>query len=305
MTESLLDRLGVGMATVMREPDAARREHLLDVAYELGFRYFDTAPIYGFGTAEAEIGKLVERGATGLQVATKFGRDVTRGGSLIRKVQQPARRLVKALPGVRSVFRRTSGGVRSAEAPSLEEFLRNLDSSLTALRLESVDAYLAHEIAWSDGWTRLWEQLHSVNLPVGSIGLAGSYDLLESYPKAVVSTSEVMQLPLADAALDGDADVLYAAVSTLRAKFTARIAARPDLLEHWGVPVDTEDHSVTCLMVAAALRRVPQARILVGTTSVSHLNTLAAEVPEWTESKSVDWNAVDADLFGQEAGASA
>nr|WP_281385734.1 aldo/keto reductase [Microbacterium marinum] len=285
------------MATVMREPNAGRRERLLDAAYEQGFRYFDVAPIYGFGTAEAEIGKLVGRGATDLQVATKFGRDVTQAGSMIRRLQQPARWVARAVPGVRHAFRQTSGGVRSTDAPALDEFRANLDLSLAALRLDSVETYLSHEIEWSDEWTALWEQLRATDLPIKSIGISGSHSLLQSYPSTVVDGSPVMQLPLTDAHLDVQADVLYAAVSTLRTRFGALSADRAAVLDRWNLRSDTDDYAVTGLLVAAAIRRYPQARVLVGTTSVSHLAAFTREVPIWSESTSVDWRTVEADLF--------
>jgi hypothetical protein len=290
------------MATVMREPDAGRRERLLDFSYGQGFRYFDTAPIYGFGTAEAEIGKLVGRGATGLQIATKFGRDVTRGGSLIRKVQQPARHLVRSLPGLRSAFHKTNGGVRPADAPTIDVFRHNLDSSLRAMRLESVDSYLAHEIAWSGGWTALWEQLSSADLPVRSLGIAGPHELLATYPSVVLETSDVVQIPLADADNGIGGKLIYAAVSTLRDRYRACKASRPRLLEDWGLSPDIDDRSVTPFLVAAALRRIPDARILIGTTSVSHLAAITSDVPAWVDSTSVDWRAVYLDLFDHEWG---
>ena len=52
--------------------DAAARE-TLDTAIELGIRYFDTAPYYGFGLSELRVGEAL-RGRTDVVLSTKAGR---------------------------------------------------------------------------------------------------------------------------------------------------------------------------------------------------------------------------------------
>jgi aryl-alcohol dehydrogenase-like predicted oxidoreductase len=53
-------------------PSEAEARALLEFAYELGIRYFDTAPSYGDGVSEERLGRFV-RGLSGAVVATKFG----------------------------------------------------------------------------------------------------------------------------------------------------------------------------------------------------------------------------------------
>ena len=60
----------------MRSPSRNERMAVLGSAVDSGFTHFDIARIYGFGQAEAELGKFlhtVERDA--VTVATKFGID--------------------------------------------------------------------------------------------------------------------------------------------------------------------------------------------------------------------------------------
>jgi D-threo-aldose 1-dehydrogenase len=68
--------LGVGTAPLgnlyRTLPDAIARE-TLDTAIELGIRYFDTAPYYGFGLSERRVGDSV-RGRPGMVISTKAGR---------------------------------------------------------------------------------------------------------------------------------------------------------------------------------------------------------------------------------------
>ncbi len=49
--------------------------NLVKNAYELGFRVFDTAPIYGFGTSEIRLGKAIKEIRDDIFVVTKCGID--------------------------------------------------------------------------------------------------------------------------------------------------------------------------------------------------------------------------------------
>jgi D-threo-aldose 1-dehydrogenase len=122
-------RLGLGTAPLggLYEdvpPETARAT--LDSAWELGVRYFDTAPLYGYGLAESRLGDaLAGRPREGFTVSTKVGR-------LLR-------------PG--------TPGAEFPTAPPLEAFYdfspegirRSLAVSLERLRLEHVDIALLHD----------------------------------------------------------------------------------------------------------------------------------------------------------------
>lgn len=73
-----LSRLGLGCAQLgglfhpMRDADAAA---LVDAAWELGIRYFDTAPYYGFTLSEHRLGALLRaRARSEYAISTKAGR---------------------------------------------------------------------------------------------------------------------------------------------------------------------------------------------------------------------------------------
>jgi aryl-alcohol dehydrogenase-like predicted oxidoreductase len=53
-------------------PSEADARALLEFAYELGIRYFDTAPSYGDGVSEERLGRSL-RGVSDVVIATKFG----------------------------------------------------------------------------------------------------------------------------------------------------------------------------------------------------------------------------------------
>jgi D-threo-aldose 1-dehydrogenase len=122
-----LGRLGLGtapLAGLYAETDDDTAHATVERAWELGIRYFDTAPYYGSGDAERRLGAaLRERPRDEYVVSTKVGR-------LLR-------------PGV-SEFH---------GAPPLEAYfdfsydgaLRSLDESLARLGLDRVDVALVHD----------------------------------------------------------------------------------------------------------------------------------------------------------------
>ncbi len=97
-TELATSALGIGCAGLYGEPTAAGRMRLLDAAHGSGIRHFDTAPMYGLGLAEREIGRFA-RGRRGeIVIATKFGIAPTLAARGIAPLQAPVRRLFVRLP---------------------------------------------------------------------------------------------------------------------------------------------------------------------------------------------------------------
>src|SRR5207237_139168 len=68
--------LGLGAAplgNLYRHVSEHDARNTLDTAIELGIRYFDTAPYYGFGLSERRVGDAI-RGRSDIVVSTKVGR---------------------------------------------------------------------------------------------------------------------------------------------------------------------------------------------------------------------------------------
>ncbi|EYD76406.1 hypothetical protein Rumeso_02018 [Rubellimicrobium mesophilum DSM 19309] len=78
MTDALgLPPLGLGTAGIgnlYRPVTDAQAEALLDSAWDAGIRYFDTAPFYGLGRAEARLGRFLSGRREPVLVSTKVGR---------------------------------------------------------------------------------------------------------------------------------------------------------------------------------------------------------------------------------------
>lgn len=143
--------LGVGMATLMREPSARMQQRLLAIAHDAGFRHFDVAPSYGLGTAETVLGRFLRTVPDGVTIATKVGITARPAAALLRAVNRPARSLVRRFPGLRG---RTTQAIGTAVHASTDfshaNRTRSLERSLRALGRSRIDLLLLHEVQLSD-----------------------------------------------------------------------------------------------------------------------------------------------------------
>jgi D-threo-aldose 1-dehydrogenase len=81
-TEGLLPAIGFGTAPLGGfrspvSPDAAAAA--IEAALEIGYRYFDTAPLYGYGLAERRLGRALAGCGADVKVSTKVGRIIDPG----------------------------------------------------------------------------------------------------------------------------------------------------------------------------------------------------------------------------------
>jgi D-threo-aldose 1-dehydrogenase len=122
-----LGRLGLGTAPLgglYSAVDEGTAHAVVERAWELGIRYFDTAPHYGSGSAEHRLGaSLRGRPREAFAVSTKVGR-------LLR----PGKSDWRGAPPFRSYF-----------DFSYEAALRSLEQSLERLGLDRVDIALVHD----------------------------------------------------------------------------------------------------------------------------------------------------------------
>jgi D-threo-aldose 1-dehydrogenase len=129
MSELAPARVGLGtapLAGLYQETDAATARATLDRAWELGVRYFDTAPSYGSGLAEARLGEALRgRPRDEFVISTKVGR-LLRPGS--------PESAFKGAPQLRPVIDFSADGVR-----------RSLEESLGRLGLDHVDIAFIHD----------------------------------------------------------------------------------------------------------------------------------------------------------------
>lgn len=110
---------------------------LTDVAYDLGVRYFDTSPFYGYGRSELRMGAaLREKPRDDYVLSTKIGRIMH---AMKPGEKPPADFRENGLPGFAPVFDYTYDGV-----------MRSLEHSHFRLGISRIDIALVHDV---DFWT--------------------------------------------------------------------------------------------------------------------------------------------------------
>lgn len=134
-TDLELSRVAFGTGSLHHLFRASARLRLLSEACDAGISHFDTAPYYGEGLAEQDLGRLAASVRRSTTVATKIGLYPSAGpvGSALRLW---ARRLIGRLSG-RSAGPRADFALATARA--------SFERSLRALRRERVDILLLHE----------------------------------------------------------------------------------------------------------------------------------------------------------------
>jgi D-threo-aldose 1-dehydrogenase len=144
-TDVRVTRLGFGTAEIggLYRPvsdDAAVA--MVDHAWRVGIRYFDTAPLYGYGNAERRLGlALAGRPRDEFVVSTKVGRLLYPHEAIDTTVDVDRQAFggredafYTGVPPVRPVFDYSADGVR-----------RSLDESLERLGLDHVDILYVHD----------------------------------------------------------------------------------------------------------------------------------------------------------------
>ncbi len=130
-TRLRVTRLGLGTAPLgglYAEVAETEAHAVVDRAYELDLRYFDTAPLYGHGLAEQRTGQVLgTKPRDAFVLSTKVGR-------LLRPGAPSADGQFKGTPALVPVF-----------DFSYDATLRSVDESLGRLGLDRVDILLIHD----------------------------------------------------------------------------------------------------------------------------------------------------------------
>ena len=168
-------RLGLGGASIgglfdpVTDDDAAAT---VDRAWALGIRYFDTAPLYGYGKSERRMGMaLGGRPRGSFTLSTKVGR-------LIRPVDQiPADADVdrQEFDGRRDAFYAATGAFRPVFDYSGDGVRRSIEDSLVRLGLDRVDIALIHDpdAHWPAAIGEAYPALHRLR-EQGTVGAIGA-----------------------------------------------------------------------------------------------------------------------------------
>ena len=173
-TEINVSRLSFGTASLHHLPTSRRRQDLLAAAFDHGLTHFDTAPYYGFGIAEQELGRIPKGRRDRLTIATKVG--LYPPGALH--------------PNTASVWIRKGAGKvlpafsRPVVDWSIAAAARSLDSSLRRLRTDQIDLLLLHEPVSTAVQSEVfldWLKQEQSKGRIRAWGLAGQADCMENW----------------------------------------------------------------------------------------------------------------------------
>ncbi len=131
-TSLTVTRFGLGtapLAGLFEAVDDAQALPVIEHAWEAGVRFFDTAPLYGYGLAELRLGRVLQgKPRDEYTLATKVGR-------LLRADAPPEPdRIFRGVPPVNPTFDFTYDGV-----------MRSVEESLERLGLERIDVLHIHD----------------------------------------------------------------------------------------------------------------------------------------------------------------
>jgi len=138
-------RLGLGAASIgglFRSVDPDEAAATIDRAWELGIRYFDVAPLYGYGTGERRLGaSLRGRPRDEYAVSTKVGR-LVRPTAAIGPGADIDRQM---LDGREDGYYADVDGRRMVFDYSADGVTRSIEESLERLRLDRIDIAFIHD----------------------------------------------------------------------------------------------------------------------------------------------------------------
>ena len=250
-TDLKMSKFIFGTASLFNAGSREKRLALLEAVIASGITHFDTAPYYGFGMAERDLGAVLARHPE-VTVTTKVGIR-SPGGE-----RQPWA----------SIFLRKAAGrfVKPISAPAIDFSLAYartaLEDSLRRLKRDRIDIYMLHEpelhLVAADEWRRWLEDAKAAG-KVRTYGLALTADRLEPFLEARTGLDEVIQV--LDSLKDREADVLPRHGRPLQITYGYVSAARK-----------VGDETPVGDILAQAVTRNPDGAIIVSTRQPGRLS---------------------------------
>jgi aryl-alcohol dehydrogenase-like predicted oxidoreductase len=144
-------RLGFGCGGVMGRVGRSQSLRAIAAAIDGGITHFDVARLYGYGEAEALVGKALQGKRDKVVIASKFGLTATRAAGALRVLKPLAQKLAASVPGARLVMRSLVGvAAQPADRFSVSSAQVSLDQSLAALKTDYLDILFLHDCAAED-----------------------------------------------------------------------------------------------------------------------------------------------------------
>ena len=254
-TDLTVSRLTFGTSRLFSAGGRANRYAVIEAAARIGFTHFDTAPSYGFGMAERDLGDVLG-GDNSVTITTKTGL-YSPGGE-----DQPWA----------SIFARKllGRGFPTLSAPiadwSVDRAKRSLDASLKRLKRDRIDILLMHEaelpLLNADEWLGWMDAERKTRVRFFGVAVGG--DRLPPILLAPEPMLEIIQTE--DSLAQHEADPLLKAGRQLQLTY-GYLSSLSD--------ADRSEAGVAAT-IRGALERNTQGSVLVSTTTASRIPALAS-----------------------------
>ncbi len=202
-----VSHLGFGTASLHHLVRSRDRKSLLAVAMDSGFTHFDTAPMYGEGMAERELGRFLKVARKQVTIATKVGFPTIAAFQHLPPLLYAHRALSKI--GQRILPGQWNYRPRNLRLESVEQ---SLFRSLKALRTDWIDLLMVHEPHSTDvdALLRLvqWLERQKASGCIRYLGLAGSAICCVKMNRQIPGLFDVLQVE--DSLVKKEADTVIA-----------------------------------------------------------------------------------------------
>lgn len=254
-SETAVSRFIFGTANMSRLGSSQARIRVLDAACDHGITHFDTAPLYGFGLAERDIGEVLKRRPEA-SVTTKVGLYAPGGedqGETSVLLRKAAGRLLPSLSRARADL-------------SVSRARKSLEGSLRRLGRDHTEIFMVHEpdpeLLATDEWFR-WMEDETAAGRIGTWGYAIDTDRLGRFLHTEVQLPPIIQT--IDSLDRREADCLTAAGRPLQITYAYVSAAfsRGD------------QHVDATAVLSGALARNAKGAVIVSTTRESRMAQFA------------------------------
>lgn len=231
------------------------RQNLLAAAADLGFVHFDTAPAYGDGLAERELGRFFKPHRNRFIIVTKYG-------IRLDPIIEAARVFSPPLRVARALARRI--GLWHYQQPpiSANGLRKSVETSLRRLQTDRIDILLLHEPSLErvKRPAEVLEEIYRLKKQgmIRAFGLAGSWIGVREVQLELPEIAQVVQTSESEWSPASPPDITYGAISGGRQDYLAA-AATPE---------------VAAKRLRTALRRRPKGSVIISTTKIDNLRHL-------------------------------
>lgn len=254
-------------------------------ALDLGVTWFDVAPPYGDGHAEALLGQALQGRRDRVIICTKFGIEPPQLPLAARLIRPLARQVVATLPKLRQVVASgRSTGSRTPIAPAAIE--ASVTRSLRLLKTDYIDVLAVHEPTPHDvGNPAMFEALQRLRERsiVRAISVAGPPDTIEAAARAnqAVHIVQFPDTPFSNASVHlrdalGMPGPSFVTHGVFGSGIAERIAALTtpqrdrmiDLAERYGIDISRSPHD---LLLNFAFSNNPDGVVVMSMFNAKHI----------------------------------